>query len=204
MGWIGAGLGCVGAGRRVVALRRSGAVGWRASGIPQGGVYPRVGDVLAVIEALGVDAEQDFDAVPGPLGDPWRRHPGRQPERYRRVTQVVGPSGQGRGDLGRGQGQGPGLGPHVADRCRGDGVAPFAAEDPTVRCHAEGLDVRAEDGDQLGRDGHAAGLVGGPVLEPAFVVGRVGVGPAPVDFGTGLLQGEPPLSGRRQVAVLAA
>jgi hypothetical protein len=49
--------------------------GERASGIAQGGVYPGVGGVLAVIEALGVDAQQDFHAVPGPLGDPWRGHP---------------------------------------------------------------------------------------------------------------------------------
>jgi hypothetical protein len=39
-----------------------------ASGVPQGGVYARVGDVLAVIEALGVDAEQHFDAVPRSVG----------------------------------------------------------------------------------------------------------------------------------------
>ncbi len=73
------------------------------SGIPWDGasftlqrvVYARVGDVVAVVEALRVDAEQDFDAVPGPLGDPWRGHPGRQPERYGRVAQVIGTSGQG-------------------------------------------------------------------------------------------------------------
>ena len=47
----------------------------------------------------------------------------------------------------------------------------------------------AEDDDQFGWDGHAAGLVGSPVLKPAFVVGRVGIGPAPVDLGAGLLRG---------------
>ena len=43
--------------------------------VPQGCVDAGVGGVLAVIEAFGVDAEQDFDAVPGPLGDPWRGTP---------------------------------------------------------------------------------------------------------------------------------
>ena len=49
------------------------------SGISQSGVNAGVGDVLAVIAALGVDAEQDFDAVPGPLSDPGRGDSGRQP-----------------------------------------------------------------------------------------------------------------------------
>ncbi|HWG64075.1 MAG TPA: hypothetical protein VG253_20495 [Streptosporangiaceae bacterium] len=68
----------------------------------------------------------------------------------------------------------------------------------------KGVDMRAEDGDQLGRDGHPAGLVGGPVLEPALVVRGVAVGPAPVDLGAGLLQGEAAPSGLGQVAVLAS
>lgn len=51
-----------------------------ASGIPQRGIYARVGDVLAVIETLDVGAEQDFDAVPRRLGHPWRGNPGGQPQ----------------------------------------------------------------------------------------------------------------------------
>ena len=38
-------------------------------------VYAGVGDVVTVVEALGVDPEQHFDAVPGALGDPRRGHP---------------------------------------------------------------------------------------------------------------------------------
>src|SRR6266516_2146991 len=60
-----------------------------ASSVPQGGIYACVGNVLAVVEALGVDAEQDFDAVPGPLGYAGRGHACGQPERYRCVAQVV-------------------------------------------------------------------------------------------------------------------
>ena len=103
--WDGSGpiWGCVVAGRSG-SRGLPGPVGWRASGVPQGGVDARVGDVLAVIKALGVNAEQDFDAAPGPLGDPWRGHPGCQPERYRRVAQIVGATGQGRGDLDGSQG----------------------------------------------------------------------------------------------------
>jgi hypothetical protein len=37
--------------------------------IPHCSIYPRVGGVLAIIEAFGGDAERDLDAVPGPLGD---------------------------------------------------------------------------------------------------------------------------------------
>ena len=60
----------------------------------EGRVYAGVGDVVAVIEALGVDPEQHFDAVPGPLGDARRRDSRAQPQRYSRVTQVVGSPGQ--------------------------------------------------------------------------------------------------------------
>src|SRR5260370_37883052 len=83
-------------------------------------------------------------------------------------------------------------------------MAPIAAEDPAVRGDAEGIDMRAEDGDQLGRDGHPTCLVGGSVFEPALAVRGVGVGPAPVDFGAGLLQGEAAPSRLGQGAVLAS
>jgi hypothetical protein len=59
------------------------------------GVDALVGDLLAIVEALGVDAEQYFDAVPGPFGDAWRRHPGGQPQRYGRMAQVVGRPARG-------------------------------------------------------------------------------------------------------------
>jgi hypothetical protein len=82
-------------------FRSSGETLWDASGVAQGGVYPGVGDRLVVAQARGVEAEQDLDAVPGPLGDPWAV-PGCQPEGDSRVPQVVGAACQGRGDLGRG------------------------------------------------------------------------------------------------------
>ena len=50
-------------------------------------------------------------------------------------------------------------------------MAPVAAEDPAVRRDPESVDMVAENGDKLGRDGHAAGFVGGTVFESAFVVG---------------------------------
>ena len=42
----------------------------------------------------------------------------------------------------------------------------------------------AENGDQLGRDGHAAGFVGGTVFESAFVVGASLVAFFPASFAT--------------------
>jgi len=80
----------------------------------------RVGDVLAVVEALGVDAEQDFDAVPSPLGHARCGHASSQPERYRCVAQVEGRPARGEATWG-GQGEGPGFGPDVADGGGGDG-----------------------------------------------------------------------------------
>ena len=63
-----------------------GPVAWDDIRHLAGGVYTGIGDFLAVIEALGVDAEQHFDAVPGPLGHPGRRHPSRQPKGNCRMT----------------------------------------------------------------------------------------------------------------------
>ena len=64
------------------------------SRVTKGCVYAGVGDVVTVIETLGVDPKQHFDAVPSAFGDPGRRYPRAQPQRYRRVAQVVGAPGQ--------------------------------------------------------------------------------------------------------------
>jgi hypothetical protein len=55
-------------------------LGW-ASGVPQCSIYPGVGDRLAVIQAFGVDAQKDFDTVPGPLGDSRRGDTGKDAPR---------------------------------------------------------------------------------------------------------------------------
>jgi hypothetical protein len=122
-----------------------------ASGVPQRGVYPGVGGVLAVVKALGVDAEQDFDAVSRSLGDAWRGDSGGQPQGHGRVPQIVGATGQGRDDLSGGQGQSPRLSPDVADGGGGDRVATVAAEDPAVRGDAEGVDAGLEGHEPLAR-----------------------------------------------------
>lgn len=62
----------------------------------------------------------------------------------------------------------------------------------------------AQDGDQFRWDGHVAGLVGAPVLQPSVTMCRAGLGPAAVDLGPGLLQGEAAPLCTWQVAVLAA
>ena len=49
-----------------------------------------VGGVGLPVDAVGVDLQQDRDAVPGAAGDLGRGHPGVQPQRHRRVPQVVG------------------------------------------------------------------------------------------------------------------
>jgi hypothetical protein len=51
----------------------------------EGGVNAAVGDGLAAVEAFGVDAEQNFDAVPGTLGDLCRWYSSVEPERDSRV-----------------------------------------------------------------------------------------------------------------------
>ena len=41
----------------------------------QSRIYAGIGDVVTVIEALGIDPKQYFDTVPGALGYPRRGHP---------------------------------------------------------------------------------------------------------------------------------
>ena len=46
------------------------------------------------VDALGVDPEQDFDAVPCPRGYLGRLHPGIEPQRQAGVAEVVDPLGE--------------------------------------------------------------------------------------------------------------
>jgi hypothetical protein len=56
----------------------------------------------------GLDLEQHGEAVPGAGGNPGRRNPGVQPQRHRRVPQVVRTATQRRLALRRGEGLLPG------------------------------------------------------------------------------------------------
>ncbi len=62
-----------------------------------------VGGVGLPVDAVGVDLEQDGDAVPGTAGDVGGGHPGVEPEGYGGVTQVEGAATQRRPALGGGQ-----------------------------------------------------------------------------------------------------
>ncbi|GLW99599.1 hypothetical protein Misp02_36860 [Microtetraspora sp. NBRC 16547] len=66
----------------------------------QGFINPPVGDLLLAVEALGVYAEEDIHAMPGPFGDIGGRDAGIEPEGDSRVPEVVRPLAEGRGDLG--------------------------------------------------------------------------------------------------------
>ena len=48
-----------------------------------------VGGISLPVYAVGVDLQQDRDAVPGAAGDLGGGHPGIQPQRHRRVPQVI-------------------------------------------------------------------------------------------------------------------
>jgi hypothetical protein len=53
--------------------------------------------VVVAVDAVGVDGEQDVDAVPGAGGDLGGFTPGVQPQGQGGVAQVVGPPGEGSG-----------------------------------------------------------------------------------------------------------
>ena len=62
---------------------------------------PLVGGVSLPVDAVGVDLQQDGDAVPGAAGDLGGGHPGVEPQRDRRVPQVIRAAAQRRPVLGR-------------------------------------------------------------------------------------------------------
>lgn len=85
--------------------------------------------------------------APGDLG---RRDAGIQPERGRRVPQVVGPADERRGDLRFGQGLFAGeLPPPVVDRLRQRPTVQ-TPEEPAVRTDSVILDMRAQQLDEPG------------------------------------------------------
>jgi hypothetical protein len=71
-----------------------------------------VGDALVggfglAVDPVGVDFQQDLDAVPGAVGHLGRRHPRVQPQRHGRVAQVVGTVADRRPALRWRQGRNP-------------------------------------------------------------------------------------------------
>jgi hypothetical protein len=123
---------------------RTGGSWDQASDGVQGGVDALVGDGLAVIETFGVDAKQDFHAVPRTSGHVGGGHSRIEPQGDGRVPQVVWPRGQWRGDLSGGKAKRASLGPNVADsgRCHGPAGATGRTLGPHLRRPAgEALDA---------------------------------------------------------------
>ncbi len=73
-----------------------------------------VGSAGLPVDAVGVDLEQDGDAVPGTAGDLGRGHPRVEPQRDGGVPQVIEVAAQRGLALRFGEGLLPGLCPHRA------------------------------------------------------------------------------------------
>ncbi|GAA4076590.1 hypothetical protein GCM10022214_37490 [Actinomadura miaoliensis] len=67
--------------------------------VPEGVVDTAVPHLVAAIDASGVDAEEDVDAVSGAAGDLRGRNAGIEGERDTAVPEVVRPGDERRGDL---------------------------------------------------------------------------------------------------------
>jgi hypothetical protein len=65
-------------------------------------------------DALGIDGERHFDAVPGPLGYLGRRNTGVEPQRDSPASQIVGAPDQRRDGQGWREREGTGVLPQVA------------------------------------------------------------------------------------------
>ena len=162
---------------------------------------PPVGDVLPTVEALGVPAQEHFNAVARALRNLGGVHASVEPGRQSGVPQVVRAGSKRRGHLFRRQRQVPRLVPYAPVRGGGDHSPALIGEQPAVLGGTELLDVREQDADEAGRNRNDAGLVRGPVLEPAVVVHLPRSGPTLADGGTALLQDQRAPPGVRQRAV---
>src|ERR1017187_6793531 len=114
-----------------------------------------VGDALVggaglAVDAVGVDLEQDGDAVPGAAGDFGGRDPGVQPQGHGGVAQVVGAAGEGGGVLRGGERGGAGGLPDGAVGALLDGAVAGGAEEPPVGAGAGPLGGGAQERDGVG------------------------------------------------------
>src|ERR1035438_2494841 len=71
-----------------------GSCGLSSPGSPSASSMRRLGYLVLAVDALGVDLEQDGDAVPGPLGDLGGRDSPVEPCRDAGVPEVVDALGQ--------------------------------------------------------------------------------------------------------------
>ena len=129
------------------------------------------------VDAVGVAAAQDFDGVPGPLGDERRWCPGVEPPGDARVPEVVGLVCQERGLLGLGEGQRSRLLEHSPERGRQVDATLVGLEQATIPRRAEQLEVLADHLDQDGQDRDAADGVARAALGPAGFVDLAVIGP---------------------------
>src|ERR1039457_7006838 len=162
-----------------------------------------VGGGGLAVDAVGVDLEQDGDAVAGASGDFGGGDPGVEPQGYGGVPEVVGAAGRRGCLLGGGERDGAGALPDFAPSGVVQRPASCGAEQAPFGAGAVAGDVGAEHADQDGRDGDAAGLAGGGVLEAAFlaagtVVGPTGAGAGP---GGGQVDPAPPAGGQDAVSL---
>jgi hypothetical protein len=113
-----------------------------------------LGRLLLAVDALGVDPQQDIDAVPGPLGDLRRCDPGVEPGRDGSVPERVGDHGQRRGSLPLGERLPASRVEDLQIDVLGDDSPARADEDPAPAPGREGGEVRPQEPDKIRVDGY--------------------------------------------------
>lgn len=137
--------------------------------------------VFRPMYCLGVEAEEDCDAVAGAAGDLGRGDTGLQPEGDAGSAKSVRDFSEGRLCFLFGEdGQASGL-PDVAVLLAEQAAVPDSAEEPSVVGRAELVDVVPDQADEDRGNGHLAGGPPGALLEAAGVVGLTRVCPAGAD-----------------------
>ena len=169
---------------------------------PESQVISVVPDLIAAVDAFGVDSEQHFDAVPGPLGDLGRRDARVEPQRYAAVAEVVRTACQWGGGLRWGQAEQRAR-CHTGGRTWERALPRFiATEQAAVRRKPIARDVTPQDRDQLRRDRDDADGPAGPVFQATlFVAVPVSVHCLP-RRGRGLMQFKAAPAGFGKVAVV--
>jgi hypothetical protein len=86
--------------------------------LAEGFLHALVPSLVVTVQAVRVDAVEDFHAVTGPLGHLRARSASVQPPGHPGVPEVIGLAGQRRGNLRRGERHDPGLLEDLPERGR--------------------------------------------------------------------------------------
>jgi hypothetical protein len=145
--------------------------------LAQGFADAALGELILADDTLGVDPQQHVDPVPGPFSHLCRVDAAVQPGQQAGVPQVVGPTGQGRGLLGRSERDLARFDPRAPVGDRRQFTASDAAEEAAIWRGAEPLKMIAQQPGELWMRRHGPAVARCAALELPVLALTPVVGP---------------------------